>query len=327
MVEVDAVRRDVASTSSRSAIVPWPSCRGAGDGLRPWSTRRDRRPMTPEKMRFVAVAAGARGPSDRRGRRCRAERADRRDAQAARARARAAAAARSPKSMDFSAGARPPSCPSRLRRPNPGPPCGRGAPGVGVRRVTRRSCSRCLLLGRAGRARSRGRSRWSSISSSWVPRPTIRPASRTTIWSAWRMVLTRWATMITVASAVSGASAARSARVGGVVERRERVVEQVDLRLVHERPGDGEALALTAGDVGAALGDRGVEAVGHRARRSRGPGRSRAPATAPRRWRRVAVAQVAWRPCRRTGTAAAAPGRSPPTARPRPDRGRRRRRS
>src|SRR6266540_991875 len=51
--------------------------------------------------------------------------------------------------------------------------------------------------------------------------------------------------------------------VGGVVERRERVVEQVEAGAVHQRPGDRQALSLPAGDVGAALGDAGVKALGH----------------------------------------------------------------
>ena len=49
----------------------------------------------------------------------------------------------------------------------------------------------------AASTRSRGRSRTSPCSSAWVPTPTTRPRSSTTIWSACRMVLTRWATMIT----------------------------------------------------------------------------------------------------------------------------------
>src|SRR3954454_8177074 len=50
--------------------------------------------------------------------------------------------------------------------------------------------------------------------------------------------------------------------VGGEVERGERVVEQVDRRLVRERACDGEPLALTAGHVGPTLRDRGVELLG-----------------------------------------------------------------
>ena len=60
--------------------------------------------------------------------------------------------------------------------------------------------------------------------------------------------------------------------IGGEVERGERVVEEVDAGSAHEGPGDGEALALAAGDVGAALRDRGVEATGHRAHERLGLG-------------------------------------------------------
>ena len=52
-------------------------------------------------------------------------------------------------------------------------------------------------------------------------------------------------------------------RVGLEVERREAVVEDVDLGPLHERAGDGESLALAAGDVRAALRDRRLETLGH----------------------------------------------------------------
>ena len=84
--------------------------------------------------------------------------------------------------------------------------------------------------------------------------------------SASMTVLTRWATMITVESEVCRRSAARSAGVGLEVERREAVVEDVDLGLAHQGAGDGEALLLAAGDIGAALRDDGLEAVRHRER-------------------------------------------------------------
>ena len=48
------------------------------------------------------------------------------------------------------------------------------------------------------------------MSSSCVPMPAIVPLSMTMIRSAFMIVLTRWATMITVASRVSSSSAARS---------------------------------------------------------------------------------------------------------------------
>ena len=85
--------------------------------------------------------------------------------------------------------------------------------------------------------------------------------------------------------------------IGEEVERREGVVEQVDLGLAHQRPGDGEPLALAAGDVAAALLDAGLEAAGHGPARSRRPGRPRAPPTSPPRWRRACRSGGCWRPC------------------------------
>ena len=51
--------------------------------------------------------------------------------------------------------------------------------------------------------------------------------------------------------------------VGGEVERRERVVEQVDLGLSHERPRNGQSLTLPTGNVRAPLRYSGVELTGH----------------------------------------------------------------
>ena len=48
------------------------------------------------------------------------------------------------------------------------------------------------------------------MSSSCGPTPTMRPSSRTMILSACRIVLTRWATISTVALSVSDLRAARS---------------------------------------------------------------------------------------------------------------------
>jgi len=46
------------------------------------------------------------------------------------------------------------------------------------------------------------------------------------------------------------------------VERTGRLIEDQDARVVHQRPGDGEALALAAGEVGRAFLDHGGIAVG-----------------------------------------------------------------
>ena len=61
---------------------------------------------------------------------------------------------------------------------------------------------------------------------------------------------------------ISRARAARRQRVGLEVERREAVVEDVDLGPLDQRPGDRQALALAARQVRAALRDRRVEALG-----------------------------------------------------------------
>ena len=179
----------------------------------------------------------------------------------------------------------------------------------------------------AGTRRSPGRSRTSASSSSWVPRPTTRPSSSTTIRSASRIVETRWATITTVASRGHRPQRRPQPGVGGQVERGERVVEEVDLGPADHRPGDGEPLPLAAGDVGAALGDRrrrGRRAS--RATKSRGLGDLAARPRSPRRWRR-ACRSAGWRRrCRRRGRPAAAPGRSATTAARGRGRGRRRRR-
>ena len=87
-------------------------------------------------------------------------------------------------------------------------------------------------------------------------------------------------------------------RVGRRVERRERVVEDVDLRPLHQGSRDRQPLSLTARDVRAALRDRRVELLGHRLDEVLAPGRSRARARARRRWRRA---------CRSAGCVATVP--------------------
>ncbi len=164
----------------------------------------------------------------------------------------------------------------------------------------------------AGRARSPDRSRCPPSVLWCRPTPTTRPSSSTTIRSAstdGRHPLR--ATITTVASAVSWASAAPQRRVGGVVEGGEGVVEEVDLRALAPAPGRWRA------------------AGADRPRRWCRPARSAASSPALQRRRRsrlacadlqrvpellvggvgIAVAQVAARPSRRRGTASAAPGR------------------
>ena len=170
---------------------------------------------------------------------------------------------------------------------------------AGLRRCpSRRSCSRacsassCSMrsssvigFGSAPGGRGRGRSSWCrcscrglhselgfddlavrldvSRSSSCVPMPTMPPSSSTMMRSASVMVETRWATTIFVTSGNSRHNACLQSRVGGEVERRERVVEHEDVGVVHDRPGDGEPLALAARHVGAALCDAAVQPALH----------------------------------------------------------------
>ena len=54
-------------------------------------------------------------------------------------------------------------------------------------------------------------------------------------------------------------------RLGFVVERARRLVEEQDRRVLQDRPGDRHALALAAGQARAAVADDRVVAVGQRA--------------------------------------------------------------
>ncbi len=145
--------------------------------------------------------------------------------------------------------------------------------------------------------------------SSWVPVPTTRPSSSTTMRSASRMVLTRCATMTTVASAVSRGQRGSQRGVGRVVERGERVVEQVDLRLATSIRAIARRWRWPPETLRAALRDRRVEAARHRLDEvARLRDLERVPELLVGGVR-VAVPQVARRRCRRTGRASAAPGR------------------
>ena len=150
------------------------------------------------------------------------------------------------------------------------------------------------------------------MSSVCVPRPMISPSSRTRIWSASAMVdhalghdqhrRPRWC----------GCERGPEPGVGAEVERRERVVEHVDLRLDARRArAIGESLSLTARTFVPPWAIYTVDALGI-ACTNRRPGRSRAPPTAPRRSRRACRSGGCSPRCRRTGTASA--GRSPTLA-------------
>ena len=71
----------------------------------------------------------------------------------------------------------------------------------------------------------------------------------------------RWAMMITVRPCTICAHVVLDDALALVVERAGRLVEDQDARVGGERAGDGDALALAAGEVGAALLDHRVVAV------------------------------------------------------------------
>ena len=64
-------------------------------------------------------------------------------------------------------------------------------------------------------------------------------------------------------SRVTGLRAARSLASVVRSSAEKRVVEQIDLRLAHQRAGNGESLPLPAGDRRAALCDGCLQSLGH----------------------------------------------------------------
>ena len=180
---------------------------------------------------------------------------------------------------------------------------------------------------RAGSRRSPGRSRSVSMSSACVPMPTIVPRSSTMMRSACMMVLTRWATTNTVVSRHHRFQGRAQAGVGLEVEGREAVVQHQDLRPFHQRAGDGQALTLPAGDVGAPLGDGRLSPSAISATNSRPWAISSACHRSASSAELVAEAQVARPRCPRTGRPSAARSRSSATGRPAPCPGCPRRRS
>ena len=137
-----------------------------------------------------------------------------------------------------------------------------------------------------------------AMSSSWVPMPATAPSSRTTMRSASQdgaHALGHDDDRGVVQLSPEGRP---QAGVGAEVEGGEAVVEDVDVRPLDERPGDGQALALAAGDVGAALGDRAPPGPpASRCTKSRAWATSRAcqssSSVAPRR-----RSAGCWPPCR-----------------------------
>ena len=87
-----------------------------------------------------------------------------------------------------------------------------------------------------------------SISSLCVPLPTIFPSSSTRIWSACKIVLTRWATINTVLSVMSSRSAFLTA-TSVLKSRAEAVVKYIDLCIPGYCSGNRKSLLLTAGNI------------------------------------------------------------------------------
>jgi hypothetical protein len=94
---------------------------------------------------------------------------------------------------------------------------------------------------------------------SCVPCSTMRPLSSTTSRSIAAMVDSRWAMAITVLPSIS-LQLLLDRRLDLGVERRGRLVEHQDRRVLQQHAGDGDALALAAGELDAALADMGVVA-------------------------------------------------------------------
>ena len=82
------------------------------------------------------------------------------------------------------------------------------------------------------------------------------------MWSAWRRVEMRWADDQGGAALHEGVQVIEDGFLGVGVHRGERVVEDENLRPANERPGQGRALLLAAGQGDAAFADEGVETLG-----------------------------------------------------------------
>ena len=87
------------------------------------------------------------------------------------------------------------------------------------------------------------------------------------------MVDSRWATMIVVRPDLEPVERVLDEPLRFVVERAGRLVEEQDRRVLEDRPGDRDALALAARQPRAAVADDRVVAVGQRADEVVGVGR------------------------------------------------------
>ena len=99
------------------------------------------------------------------------------------------------------------------------------------------------------------------MSSSWVPCSAIRPCSSTTIRPAWRIVDRRWAITIAVRPDEQAPQALLDAPLGVQVDVGGGLVEHQDARVGDQRAGERDQLALSGGELRAALTDLGVVAA------------------------------------------------------------------
>ena len=133
------------------------------------------------------------------------------------------------------------------------------------------------------------------------PVSTIRPRSMTQIRSAPITVERRCAMTIVVRPRIRLRSAACTCRLGFGVERRGRLVEQQDRRVLQHRARDRDALPLPAREPHAVLADQRVVALRQFADEAVGGGGSRGGLDLGVRARRTGHRRC-WRaPCRRTG--------------------------
>ena len=110
-------------------------------------------------------------------------------------------------------------------------------------------------------------------SSAWLPIARTRPTSITMIRSAMVTVDSRCATTSTVVAGGVRDRLAQGRLVDGVQLRR-RLVEQQQARPAQQRAGDGDTLALAAGEFRAPMPDRGLEVLGQAGHQVVEPGRA-----------------------------------------------------
>ncbi len=162
----------------------------------------------------------------------------------------------------------------------------RRTPGAGGGRAGMRRCGfigrRRRLPRRTAGPRGARRGRPRGPSDSCVPVATMRPWSMTTMRSADFTVARRWAMMSVVAPAHEAGERQLHAALAFRVERAGGLVEQQHGAVGEDRARDGDALALPAGELHAALAQRRGESLRQALRRTRGSrraGRPRAPAS------------------------------------------------